>query len=293
MNGMGSDFPAADRNTDTFTTHLSWEDWLSSGLIAEPGFDMPQDLSLPDNSASRCPSLDSNASSDQLNSQGWPGNFLEDPQFSFASCPQRTVQQDIESCISQLPQWSPVETLPSTTTNEELPPANTKKSVSPTKRKHGLRIKLENPAKEPAKKEVKTKAASSTRTAHSVVEHNYRQNLNVKMEQLHQILSTADAAERVDDEEGDGSSGIEDKALSSSKTRKSDVLIHAYGYVKRSEREKKSMVDENAFLKRRLVALEKLVKCEDCSLFQQMNMLQMGGSIMSNSASFVSGSTCC
>ena len=280
---MGSYFPAVDQHTDTFSTDLSWEDWLSSGLIAEPGFNMPQDLPLPDNSASRCPSLDSNASSNRLNSQGWPGNFLEDPQFSFASCPQRTVQQDIESCMPQLPQWSPTETLPSTTPDEELPPAKTKKSVSPTKRKHGSRIKPENPAKEPAKKEVKTKTAASTRTAHSVIEHNYRQNLNVKMEQLREILSTVDTAKRVDEEEEDGSYGTEDKALSTTKTRKSDVLIHAYGYVKRSEREKKSMVDENAFLKRRLVALEKLVKCEDCSLLKQMNMLQMDGGIMSNS----------
>ena len=107
------------------------------------------------------------------------------------------------------------------------------------------------------------------------------------MEQLRQILSTVDATKRVDEEgEEDASYGLEDKTLSSTtKTRKSDVLLHAYGYVKRSEREKKSMVDENAFLKRRLVALEKLVKCEDCSLLKQMNKLQMGGGMMSNSVS--------
>ena len=107
------------------------------------------------------------------------------------------------------------------------------------------------------------------------------------MEQLRQILSTVDATKRVDEEgEEDASYGLEEKTLSSpTKTRKSDVLLHAYGYVKRAEREKKSMVDENAFLKRRLVALEKLVKCEDCSLLKQMNKLQMGGGMMSNSVS--------
>ena len=280
MNGMGSYFHAADQNTDTFQTDLSWDDWLSLGLVAEPGFNLSQDCPLPNNSASRCPSFDSNASSDQPISQGWPGNFLEDPQFNLSSCPQRSVQQDIESCTPQLPQPSAVETLPSATTNERLPSANTKKSISPTKRKHGPRTQPENSAKEPAKKEVKTKTIASTRTAHSVIEHNYRKNLNVKMEQLSQVLSTADAAKRVD-EEGDDSDGMEDKALSTTKTRKSDVLIHAYDYVKRSEREKNSMADENAFLKRRLVALEKLVKCEDCSLLKQMNMLRMGGSMSS------------
>ena len=293
MDGMGSYLPAADQNTDTFLTDLSWEDWLSSGLIADPGFNMPQALPLPDDSASRCPNRDSNASSDRLTSQGWPGDYLEDPQFNFASCPQRTVPQDIESCILQPPQWSPIESLPSATTNEETRPANRKKSVSPTKRKHGSRIKPETPAKEPAKKEVRTKTVASSRTAHSVIEHNYRQNLSVKMEQLHQILSTADEAKHVDDEEGgkDGSYGVEDQTPSTTKIRKSDVLNHAYDYVKRSEREKKSMADENAFLKRRLVALEKLVNCEDCSLLKQMNMLQMGGGVVSNSECFVSACT--
>ena len=280
---------------DTFTTDLSWEHWLSSGYIADPGFNMPQDFPQPDMSASRCPSFDSNASSDQSTSQGWPANFLEDPQFNFASCPQTTVQQDIESCVPQLPHWSPIESLTSTTTNEELPPAKTRKSVSPIKTKHGSRTKPENLVKEPAKKELKAKTTTSNRTAHSVIEHNYRQNLNGKMDQLRQILSTADvaAAKRIDDEEGveDGSYDIEDnKTLSpptptpSTKTRKSDVLLHAHSYVQRSEQEKKNMLDENAWLKRRLVALEKLVRCEDCSLLKQMNMLRMGaggGGVMS------------
>ena len=112
------------------------------------------------------------------------------------------------------------------------------------------------------------------------------------MEQLDQILSTADAAKRVENsEQVDCSDGIEKKTLSTTKTRKSDVLVNAYGYVERSEREKKSMEDKNAFLKRRLVALEKLINCEDCSLLKQMNMLQMGGGVMSNSECFVNAST--
>lgn len=285
MDGMGSYLPTADHNSNIFRTDLSWDDWLSLGVVAERDFNMPHDCPLPENPASACPSLDSNTSSDQLISQGWPVNVMEDPQLTFPSCPQTTVQQDIETCIPHLPQSSPIETLPSTTPKEELPSANTKKTVSPTKRKHGPRTKPETPAKEPSKKDAKTKTAASTRTAHSVIEHNYRKNLNVKMEQLRQILSTADAApaKRTDPEvDNNSSSDIEDNkvALSTTNiTRKSDVLLHAYGYVKRSEREKKSMTDENAFLKRRLVALEKLVKCEDCSLLKQMGRLQMGGSM--------------
>ena len=281
VNGMDSYYPAADQNSDAFRTDLSWDDWLSLGLVAEPGFTLPQDCPIPNNSASGCPSLDSNASSDQSINQAWPINFQEDPLLNYPSCPQTTLQQDIESCIPHVPQPSPLEPLPSTTSASEAPSANTKKTVSPTKRKHGPRTKPDQPAKEPvAKKETKTKPAPSTRTAHSIIEHNYRKNLNTKMEQLRQILSTADdaTAKRADANEGDNSDGSIEDNKATTITRKSDVLIHAYGYVKRSEREKKSMADENAFLKRRLVALEKLVKCEDCSLLKQMNMLRMGGS---------------
>lgn len=100
-----------------------------------------------------------------------------------------------------------------------------------------------------------------------------------------------DAAKRVDEEGNeDGSHGIEEQALSAAKPRKSDVLLHAYSYVKRSEREMKNMVDENAFLKQRLLAVEKMVKCEDCSLLKQMNLLRMGGGAVSNCESCVSTS---
>ena len=101
------------------------------------------------------------------------------------------------------------------------------------------------------------------------------------MEQLRQVLSTANVAER--DSSGlasGGASDADDRDLASFSTRvrRSDVLIHAFDYVKRSEKEKKSMMEENAFLKRRLVALEKLVKCEDCSLLEQMRLMQIGAS---------------
>ena len=107
------------------------------------------------------------------------------------------------------------------------------------------------------------------------------------MEQLRQVLSTAaNVAERDSSglaSGGAASSDVDDRDLTSSsssstRVRKSDVLIHAFDYVKRSEKEKKSMREENAFLKRRLVALEKLVKCENCSLLEQMRLMQIGAS---------------
>ena len=104
------------------------------------------------------------------------------------------------------------------------------------------------------------------------------------MEQLRQVLSTAANVAEHDSSglaSGGAASDADDRDLTSSsstRVRKSDVLIHAFDYVTRNEKEKKSMREENAFLKRRLVALEKLVKCENCSLLEQMKLMQIGAS---------------
>lgn len=285
MDGIGSYFPATEQKSNTFPTDLSWDDWLSLGLVAEPDFTLPQNCPLPHNSASRCPSLDSNASSDQSITQDWPINFQENPHLNFPSCLQIPAQPDIESCIPHLSHSSPPEPLASpspTPPNPSPPRPPTKKPLSPLKRKHGPRNKPDPPAKEPvAKKETKPKTATSNRTAHSIIEHNYRKNLNTKMEQLRQILSTADSAKptnssEVDNDDSDNSTENNKDSSTTPITRKSDVLIHAYSYVQRSEREKKSMKDENEFLRGRVVKLEKMVRCEDCSLLKEMGRLRMG-----------------
>ena len=286
MNDMDSYFPSPDQNTNNlFQPDLSWDDWLS-GLTNEPDFNASQNCPLPNNAALRCPSLDSNASSkldqNQMLDYEWPAPVLEDLQFKIPPPCSRVagILPDIESCIPQsTPYHSPTEEHPPTNININQPQAsaNTKKISPSVKRNRTSQTKPEPPsANDPSKK-----AASNARTAHSVIEHNYRKNLNDKMEQLRQVLSTANVAER--DSSGlapGGASDADDRDLTSSSTRvrKSDVLIHAFDYVKRSEKEKKNMMEENAFLKRRLVALEKLVKCEDCSLLEQMKLMQIGAS---------------
>ena len=63
----------------------------------------------------------------------------------------------------------------------------------------------------------------------------------------------------------------------SSKVRKSDVLTEAMNYVNQTEVEMRHMENEIHRLGERVRVLEKLVRCDDCSVLKQMVSLQMQG----------------
>lgn len=136
-------------------------------------------------------------------------------------------------------------------------------------------------------------AALWAKKSHSIVERRYRENLNTKIALLHVALLRA---EHVDaDARQTGRRGAYSKQLSRnyevdpcgekenkdfgvetsqresfSKVRKSDVLVQATNYVFETEVELRHMTDEVSFLRDRIRQLEKLVRCEDCTLVKQM-----------------------
>lgn len=69
----------------------------------------------------------------------------------------------------------------------------------------------------------------------------------------------------------------DEMVVGATKTRKAEVLLNAINYVRQAEQDKKNLKSEIAFLKLRMAALEKLVKCEDCSLLNQMRELRLQG----------------
>jgi hypothetical protein len=108
--------------------------------------------------------------------------------------------------------------------------------------------------------------------AHSVVERRYRDNLNGKIIQLHRTLVAAESTSRL--------SGISTYDMFNlrehrGKFRKSDVMTDAMNYVHQSEVEMRHMSDEMIRLNDRLNALERLVRCEDCTPLKQMVRLQL------------------
>jgi len=123
------------------------------------------------------------------------------------------------------------------------------------------RSTMEKPdTKSSPKHDKKPKALMDSKQAHSLVEKRYRENLNAKISELHGVLSSAP----------DGSSAAE-----SCQTRKSEVLQTAIDYVNQSQLEMRHMTNDINRLNARVQALEKLVKCEGCTLYKGFDGLSV------------------
>ncbi|ETI21819.1 hypothetical protein G647_05888 [Cladophialophora carrionii CBS 160.54] len=120
----------------------------------------------------------------------------------------------------------------------------------------------------------KADAKQRAKQAHSLVERKYRENLNAKITQLHSTLQNSHYGPRVG-EDGEREDMVSNHALPAAKVRKSDVLTEAMNYVNQTEVEMRHMENEIHRLSERVRVLEKLVRCEDCSLLKQMVNLQV------------------
>ncbi|KAK5203149.1 bHLH/Zip transcription factor [Exophiala xenobiotica] len=103
---------------------------------------------------------------------------------------------------------------------------------------------------------------------HSVIERRYRDNLNGKITHLHRTLQAAEANSRLTGFEGQYSDP-------GRRVRKCDIMSTAIHYVHQSEVEIRHMTEEIQRLQERVRGLEKLVKCEDCTLLQNLRRLQL------------------
>jgi flagellar hook-basal body complex protein FliE len=111
------------------------------------------------------------------------------------------------------------------------------------------------------KEKAKTKP-TDPKQAHSLVEKRYRENLNAKITELHTVLVSVP----------DGSPSPE-----TNQTRKSEVLQTAIDYVNQTQLEMRHMTNDINRLNTRVRALEKLVKCEDCTLLKGFDGLKVLG----------------
>lgn len=95
--------------------------------------------------------------------------------------------------------------------------------------------------------------------AHSLVEKRYRENLNAKISELHNVLlSTPDGS-----------------PSETCQTRKSEILQTAIDYVNQTQLEMRHMTNDIDRLNARVRALEKVVRCEDCSLLKGFDGLRV------------------
>ena len=111
-------------------------------------------------------------------------------------------------------------------------------------------------------------AKSHSKKAHSLVERRYRENLNGNIAQLHlALLKTKRVCDGTPEDQDDD---WEEPRQALSKVRKSDVMLEAVDYVHQTEVELRHMANEIEVLTARVRQLEKLVKCEECPLVQQL-----------------------
>ena len=116
---------------------------------------------------------------------------------------------------------------------------------------------------------IESKSPSPGKTSHSLVERKYRENLNAKLAQLHQALLNSDFAGSTLERPVDGEYSTMRPA------RKNDVLTNTITYIQQAEIDKRHMNAEILHLRARVAALEKLIKCEDCDLLQQLRVMQL------------------
>jgi hypothetical protein len=162
---------------------------------------------------------------------------------------------------------------------ETIPPRNLSSSPSPWKRTRresdeksltmskefltnpGINSKDSNTTHPSPKHDKKPKGKpADPKQAHSLVEKRYRENLNAKITELHTVLAAAP----------DGTPSPE-----SCQTRKSEVLQTAIDYVNQSQLEMRHMTNDINRLNAKVKQLERLVKCEDCSLSKGFDGLRV------------------
>ncbi|KIW19493.1 hypothetical protein PV08_00065 [Exophiala spinifera] len=123
---------------------------------------------------------------------------------------------------------------------------------------------------------------------HSIIERRYRDNLNGKINQLHRTLQATEASSPLFMREQqqqqrfdfDGASALAllppaptSEHLGRKRVRKCDIMTRALEYVHRSETESRHMRDEIQRLQDQVRGLERLIKCEDCTLLQNVRRM--------------------
>lgn len=106
---------------------------------------------------------------------------------------------------------------------------------------------------------------SRARQAHSQVERRYRENLNAKIQDLHRTLQTAqhrkpDTTQRIEEHEDDSDEEDQEPEKTSSKVKKSDVLVEAISYVQTTELEMRRKDEEIERLNEKVKLMENWIR---------------------------------
>jgi hypothetical protein len=115
-----------------------------------------------------------------------------------------------------------------------------------------------------------TQGPRGSKTAHSIIERKYRENLNSKITQLQETLSVTDYFVQ-----GDSRLPAEAPAPNGTKPRKGDILTRTIDYIQHAEIDKRHMSEEIRLLRSQITAMKRPNSCDDCSLVHQLRALQL------------------
>lgn len=160
-------------------------------------------------------------------------------------------------------------------------PRPTRQSSSASKPSESTAISMQLSARQPRKprrtcagspspSEDDASANKKAKRAHSLVERRYREGLNKGLEELEKALSQAQSPQAPNE-----SAGVASTNSRHSKKKKSHVLADAMNYIYASEVDMRHLSHEVSYLSERVKLLEKLVKCEECPVIAQMNMMRL------------------
>jgi hypothetical protein len=134
-------------------------------------------------------------------------------------------------------------------------------------------VKSEQPSTSPeettAQANDDTKPKSRRRLPHNQVERKYRESLNTQLDSLLRVVPSLQP-----NQPSCEGADIEDLPAPA-RPSKAIILASATAYIKQMEKDKKKVEDENMLLKKRVMALQALIKCDDCSLMQYVTDLRI------------------
>lgn len=112
------------------------------------------------------------------------------------------------------------------------------------------------------------------RVPHHVIERRYRDNLNGQIERLRTCIPSL-ANERCSP-----TSDVEDDPMPIKCPSKAGVIVSAQTYIKELEEQQGRLYSDTRALREQVTGLQKLVRCDDCSVLKYFNSLRLNGSAL-------------
>lgn len=169
-----------------------------------------------------------------------------------------------------VPYLAPITTPISRTSKRKREPVSSDPEISLLKKSPSSSVRINKQSTDVEESLHGTQGRRGSKTAHSIVERKYRENIKSKITQLQQSLLVTDYFSQEGSQLSD-----EALALSVAKPRKGDVLESTIGYIQHAEIDKKHMSEEIKLLRSQIAAMRRLTRCGDWPVTTPLRALRL------------------